>query len=432
MSSTHKQLRQYLTHLSNQSYKEQAIWFLNHCPQVQNLECAEQIYQMYQCCCRVVVVQQQSDTHSESNTKPTNLSEMEAHLILEHAHSPITQCEFRKFIHFLKGIHPDAKTKIFLVDILLCFYFFPQVQRSNFFLNEEQDKDETSPMDDSVCNFSGTSCFSWVFQHQDPRLEKDIRAAQKLLQDTKASLQAAMEAKIIAIENQTKAEWAAQIANQEEEDAKKKYDISILEANLVSQAQEEANVALNHVQEQEAIVQSNFSTLLQKSQDDNLSLVKRNKAKAELALLELRDPLPLRKARIESENALKHLEKLSRIAKLSSEQAEASKLLSIQAATIARDAQDAALLSATEAEYAIPVARLKLSESQSWLEELMRTRSSLVELVNQFHDGSNTIAYGSLFFIDRELKEAAKFLPKSKLEQVKEQAEMTKQSLIAI
>jgi len=143
------------------------------------------------------------------------------------------------------------------------------------------------------------------------------------------------------------------------------------EAELLAKAEAELKAALGELHAQEDAYNSKKRDLEKKSEDTNLGVVQRNKAKNELAQHLAEDPLPLRRAKLTTEAATKKAEKARIVADAASALAE-SKL---------RDCEK------------------KFDEAQQYLEEI-RSRTGGGE--------------GALWWIDRELKEARKFMPKRK------------------
>jgi len=101
-----------------------------------------------------------------------------------------------------------------------------------------------------------------------------------------------------------------------------------------------------------------------KSTDANLGTVARNKAVQELAQLKGSDPLPLRRAKITQDAAVRRLE-------------------------VARKAAEAALAAA---------------------EALVREVEALIAELKK----SSAVPYGALWWMEREVKEAKKYMPRSK------------------
>jgi hypothetical protein len=112
--------------------------------------------------------------------------------------------------------------------------------------------------------------------------------------------------------------------------------------------------------------------LTAKGEDMNLGVVARNKAKNELAQHLAEDPLPLRKAKITLEAATKKAEK----------------------ARVAAEAAKAA------ADAAVVEAEAKVAEAQAYLDDVASR--------------SGSGGQGALWWLQRELDEKKKYLPKRK------------------
>lgn len=141
-------------------------------------------------------------------------------------------------------------------------------------------------------------------------------------------------------------------------------------------AQEELETALAELKAQEDAYNNKKLDLERKSEEGGV--VSRNKAKAELAQHLAEDPLPLRRAKITTEAAVKKAERTAQAA------AEA-----VVAAEAARAAAEKSLEEAVE----------KVKEAEAYLQEVKSKPGS---------------AQGALWWIDRELYEQKKYMPVSK------------------
>jgi len=152
------------------------------------------------------------------------------------------------------------------------------------------------------------------------------------------------------------------------------------EARAAEIAAKEAKVeqqkSLEEVQAQETARNNKTSELERKSTEGGQ--VSQNKAKAELAQHLAEDPLPLRRAKISNEAAVKKAEKTARAAE---------------------GAVAAAIAARAAAEKAVEGAQLKVEEAEKYLQEIRSKPGS---------------AGGALWWIDRELHEARAYLPTSK------------------
>jgi len=134
-------------------------------------------------------------------------------------------------------------------------------------------------------------------------------------------------------------------------------------------AQEEVDAALADVKSQEEARENRTKDLTRRSGEGGV--VAQNKAKAELAQHLAEDPLPLRKAKVTLEAALKKAEK-------------------------ARAPFEAATRAAEEA---LENTRKRVAEAEAYLEEVKKKPGS---------------SHGSIWWMERELSEKKKYLPERK------------------
>jgi len=132
----------------------------------------------------------------------------------------------------------------------------------------------------------------------------------------------------------------------------------------VKRSEAELRAALDDLRRQEDAFNTQISTLEQKSKDPNGTVVSKSKAAAELAQLKSENPLPLRKAKITTEAAVRKAERDRKAA---------------EAATAAVEA--------------------RFREAQEYLEQVKRGGGA---------------AYGAMWWLDRELTEARKYMPKKR------------------
>jgi len=146
-----------------------------------------------------------------------------------------------------------------------------------------------------------------------------------------------------------------------------------VQTELESQRQAEENVrkaeaelksAVDDLKKQEDEYNTQIQTLESKSKDSTASTVSKSKAAAQLAQLKSSDPLPLRKAKITQEAALRRVEKERKAAE----------------------------------------------EQTRKLEEVFNQAQEYLEKVKK--QGGNPL--GAIWWLERELKEAQKYMPKKK------------------
>jgi len=139
----------------------------------------------------------------------------------------------------------------------------------------------------------------------------------------------------------------------------------------LEKSEAELRVAVEDLRKQEEEYNTKVATLKEKSTDPSASTVSKSKAAAELAQLLSEDPLPLRKAKITQGAALRKVEKERGIAEEAAKRVEES----------------------------VRETELKLKEAAEYLEAVKNQGGS---------------AQGAIWWMERELKEAQRYLPKKK------------------
>jgi len=161
---------------------------------------------------------------------------------------------------------------------------------------------------------------------------------------------------------------------------------------VVKKAEAEAKAAVDELKAQEDAYHNKINELKSKAEDAALSTVAKSKAANELATLKQEDPLPLRKAKVTQEAALRKVEKERKAAE--------------NATSIARDKARAAEDAAKELEEKTR----QVEESVRQTELAMKDAEESLEYVKK----KGGAAKGSLWWVDREIKEAQKYMPKKK------------------
>jgi len=146
---------------------------------------------------------------------------------------------------------------------------------------------------------------------------------------------------------------------------------------VVKQAESDLKTAVDDLHKQEQDYHNQVKTLETKANDEQATLVSRRTAGNTLSQLKQEDPLPLRKAKITQEAALRRVEKERKKAE------EATRALEEQKKKV---------------EAAVRDAEKKVQETTDYIEELKKM----------------VVPRGAIWWIERELKEAQKYLPKKK------------------
>jgi len=139
----------------------------------------------------------------------------------------------------------------------------------------------------------------------------------------------------------------------------------------VKKAEGELKVAVEDLRQQEETFRVQLEKLETKANDESASTVARNKAAAELSQLKNENPLPLRKAKITQDAALRRVERDSKAAETARLNLEKKIIETEKTAT----------------------------EAEAFLDQLKRQPAN---------------PFGSIWWLERELTEAQKFLPKKK------------------
>jgi chromosome segregation ATPase len=214
--------------------------------------------------------------------------------------------------------------------------------------------------------------------------KEEVEKAQRMLEAVQVAF-AESEAKAQA------AAAALKEAQSKEADAKKaESDAKTKEAEAES-AKKELEAALAVVKQEEDAYNNKTAELKSKSENAT-GVVVQNKAKAELAQHLATPTLPLQKAKITAEAAVKKSEKTRQAAVESRVAAEAATKKAIEARASSEQAKAAA-------EQAVEDARSKVDEAEAFLQEVKSKPGN---------------AQGSIWWIERELHEARAFLPEKK------------------
>lgn len=304
-----------LLNLEALSYKEQGIWFLNaYWDQFASNE-AERVFEYVKKC---------AELDLQSHGAGSGLDEVNAHRFLELLGETLTVMAMRDKLRSTGAVAPTERPKVVPLTHYLLFKYAAQVDW-HYLVNTAGDNSE------------------------------EIAEAQRLLDQ------------VIALF--AEAERRAKVARQREAEAR------AAEAPFKA-AQEEVDAALAEVKAQEAEFNNRTAQLTAASKGP--ALVAANKAKNELAQHLASDPLPLRKAKITLEAALKRAEK----ARAPFEAAR----------KIAEEARAAA-------DEALDEASAKVQEAEAYLEEVKNKPGT---------------PHGAIWWIERELHEQKQYLPSSR------------------
>lgn len=331
-----------LSALTKKNHKDQAIWFLNAFWDKFGEKEAETFWKW---------IQKINTLDLQKGAEGNELDELNAHRFLEHFKETMTVTEMRENLRSTGAI--TGVVRMVPITHILIFRFKVDW---HYLVNAPQG-DNRAEIEEA--------------QRKLEQVQEAFRASEARAQEAKEALRQS-EAREVE-------------AKRTEEESKKRAEES-------RAAQKELEAALAEVKAQEDAFNAKTQELTQKSEDQSVGQVTRNKAKAELAQHISSDPLPLRRAKITAEAAVKKAEKATKAA------ADAV-VAAANAAQEAAKARAAAAEAKRAAEAAVEAMQRKLEEAEAYLEEIKKKPGN---------------AQGSLWWIDRELHEAKAYLPERK------------------
>jgi len=299
-----------LDNLSQQTYKNQAVWFLNAFWNSFAEKEAETVWSFVHHC---------NDLDLQDHDGGNQLDEMMAHRFLELIKSTLTVREMRE------GLRAVGITKVKHVP-LINFLIFKYKVDWHKLVNASQGDN----------------------QEEVEQAQRMLNEVMKALEHCKQTASAAAKAEVEAVNAE----------------------------NAAKQAKAELEAALQELHAEEEAYNKKKADLEKKSQEGGV--VSRNKAANELAQLLAEDPLPLRRAKITMEAAVKKAERTAAAAEAATAAAKQARL---------------------DAEAAVDDAVKQVAEAEKYLNEVKSKPGS---------------AAGALWWIDRELHEQKKYLPTSK------------------
>eukprot|EP01087_Luapelamoeba_hula_P021847 TRINITY_DN76_c0_g1_i2.p1 TRINITY_DN76_c0_g1~~TRINITY_DN76_c0_g1_i2.p1 ORF type:complete len:347 (-),score=99.49 TRINITY_DN76_c0_g1_i2:103-1143(-) len=329
-----------LAELCNKTHKDQAIWFLNGYWTTLGEANAEQIWDY------VHKFVELDDQHRQEGTA---LDEFKAHRFLEIVKETLTVHAMRDRLRATGAIGQSDRPK--------------QVPLTHFLL--------------------------WKFGVDWKELANAPQGSAEELEKAKRLLEAVQSAFAEAERRDSEAAAALREAHSRESEAKQRESEAVQREDELRAAKAELEAALGEVKAQEDAYNSRTAQLKRASEEGGL--VSRNKAKNELAQHLGEDPLPLRKAKITAEAAVKKAEKATQVAEAATTQASHARGEAEQARHRSEEAKQAA-------EAALDDASRKVEEAEAYLEEAKNRGSPR----------------GQIWWLERELHEAKAYLPASR------------------
>jgi len=257
--------------------------------------------------------------------------------------------------------------------------------------------------------------------------QKEIEEAQRLLDEVNTAFKVANEKAEIAKAALKEAESREATAKKEEATAKareaeakateetsKQREAAATQKDIEAKAaQEELQAALADLKAQEDARNKRTEELTKGSEDESTGVVTRNKLKAELAQHLAADPLPLRKAKITCEAAVKKADKAALAATTARTDAEAASVAAQKAAQEATHARSAAEQSAREAEKAKADAAVAKENADAAVDDAQKKVEVAEAYLNEVKSRPGS-AHGAIWWMERELHEQKKYMPEKK------------------
>jgi len=352
----------YFNHLTTQPFKDQAIFYLN-CYWDQLNKDAEKLWDFVKSCREMdkqhwnaLPPAKKGDEYKEG----TKLDEFWSHKLLENYGKPMSVVEFRQEF---KKIDLNFDKHMSLLE--LCVYWF----QGNV---------------SKVANYV-------------PGAAQEVRKAQELLDQVEKLFQAATEALDKATKTDQQAQKTKDEATKSEAESAKKATEAKKKADEAKAAEAELKAALDELKAKETAHAAKTKELETKAESG--SGVSAMRAKNELAQHLSEDPLPLRQAKLTTEAATKKAEK-ARVA------SESTRVAAEEAANKAREDKVTADAAAEQAQKDRQVAEEAVAEGQKKVEEAE-------EYLNEQKKKGGGETLGTFWWLDRELQERKKYMPKS-------------------
>ena len=306
------------------------------------------------------------------------LSEFDAHRVLEKFGATMTVQQFRKVFEDIDVDHDHCMS-------LLEYLIFKHNASWKMIANAP------------VGNSAKVNQAQGLVQEAQKELQNALTACEK----SKEELAIAVDAKRNASDEEVKALEKESKAKEAEE-----------EVNSAKLANEESLAKVLALEQER---NDKLAALEKTATDDNLGLVKRNRAKAELEQVKQEDPLPLRRAKISQEATIRRLNKAVKKAKEETQIATDARTKATEAKELADVAAINSEKAKVDSEAAVGIADNAFHEAEKFL----------IEVKSKFSGSSE----GSLWWMDRELAEAKRYLPKAKFAKLEASLKIQKQQL---
>merc|ERR1711974_417847 len=333
--------------LCAKTYKQQAVWFLN---------CFWQDFAEKE----AEIVWQYVDTNStldlENHEEGSGLDEMKAHVFLEKFDEALTVRAMREKLRSTGAIGETERPKVVPLTHYLLYKYNVDWHKLVDETRQGSNKEEMEKAEKMLQEVTA------LFKES----EAKASVARQKHNEAQSAENAAKASEAAAIQRESEAKAAAEQAKKTEIQANNDAAAAKATEAEAKAAQQELEVALQELHAQEKAYNDKKAELQKKSEEGGV--VSRNKAANELAQLLAEDPLPLRRAKITQEAAVKKAERATNIAAAAREAATKARQESEAAAASATTARQQAEADATAATAAAKAAAAAKEEADAALE----------------------------------------------------------------
>jgi len=321
----------------------------------------------------------------------TELDEFKAHKFLESLGETLTVIELREK---LKKIDLNVDGKMALLEYLAFKYTKPMAAVVD------------APQGDNTDEINLAQSKVEAAQNAFSEVQVELEKQQRDLEEQKQALERQRLAK-----SQAETALAEQIKKVNEANRTLEAQKSAEEA--VRKSEDELRIAVDDLKRQEDEYHSKIKALETEINDENTKSFNRSKAANLLAQLKNEDPMPLRKAKITQEAALRKVEKERKAAQAATAAASTAAGDAEKARKVAEDAKsdaDAATVEAEKKTEALEQQKLRVEAA------VQDAEARLKEAIDFLGEAKKKggVAFGAIWWMERELKEAQKYLPKKK------------------
>lgn len=396
-----------LKELSARKYSDQAVYFLNSTWDTHGEKDAEKVWNF---------AISFAELDEKSGKEGCELDELCSHKFLERSGETLTVRELREV---LREIDIDTNKKTSLSEFLIYRYTVDWIPYVNTIQGDQEAVNKAMAMLNAAQSRLAES------QEKSSTARAAERAAREALAAAESAEAKAKASEASALEAEARSKAAAAQAQQAEAESRAAEARVRAATDEVVAAKLKVDAAVADLHAQQKAYDDKLATLTARGNDDSLGLVARNRARNELAQAKTEDPLPLQRAKITAEAEQRKHEKLSKAAFAEREKAaaatEAARIAS-EAATAEANAAEVAANKASSEARAAEAARQRSEQAtanavaarQEADQALEAAQAAFREAEAYLEEAKNTIPKGSLWWIDRELYEAKKYLPQSK------------------